>query len=95
EGVAPDEVAFAVADNGIGIEMQYAERIFKPFQRLHGRTTYEGAGIGLSICRRIVDRHQGHIALTSVPGEGTTFTVRLPLTQETAQDSVQHRPKST
>ena len=68
-----------VADNGIGFESKYIDRIFTPFQRLHGRSEYEGTGMGLAICRRIVERHGGSIAVESVPNEGTTFTVWLPV----------------
>ena len=68
-----------IEDNGIGFDARYAERIFQPFQRLHGRSAYEGTGIGLAIARRVVDRHHGTIEARSHPGEGTTFTVRLPL----------------
>jgi signal transduction histidine kinase len=68
-----------VEDNGIGFEEQYLDRVFIPFQRLHGRTEYEGTGIGLAICRKIAERHQGDITARSVPGQGTTFVVTLPL----------------
>ena len=71
----------AVSDNGIGFDEQYANKIFAPFQRLHGRNEYEGSGVGLSVCRRIAERHQGAISASSVPGEGTTFTIRLPTEQ--------------
>lgn len=67
-----------VKDNGIGFEQKYAEKIFTVFQRLHGRSDYEGSGVGLSVVRRIVERHQGTIAVTSQPGVGTTFHVVLP-----------------
>ena len=70
-----------VADNGIGFEMKYAERIFGIFQRLHSRTEFEGTGIGLATCRKIIERHQGEIAVESACGEGTTFTIELPLRQ--------------
>ena len=70
-----------VTDNGIGFEMQYLDRIFKPFQRLHGRQEYEGSGMGLAICRRIVERHSGEITAISSPGEGSTFIVSLPIYQ--------------
>jgi PAS domain S-box-containing protein len=70
-----------VEDNGIGFEAQYAERIFGIFQRLHGRGEFDGTGIGLAICRRIVERHHGKIVAQSVPGEGATFVVTLPRTQ--------------
>ncbi len=68
---------FTVSDNGIGIESQYAERIFGLFQRLHSRGSYEGTGIGLSVCKRIIERHHGRIWLESEPGKGTTFHFTL------------------
>jgi len=67
-----------VEDNGIGFEEKYLDRIFEPFQRLHGRGTYEGTGMGLAICRKIVERHEGNITARSAPGQGTTFIVTLP-----------------
>jgi len=67
-----------VADNGIGFEEKYADRIFTMFERLHGRAKYEGTGIGLAICRKIAQRHGGDIAAAAVPGEGATFTVTIP-----------------
>jgi PAS domain S-box-containing protein len=70
-----------VKDNGIGFDIQYLDRIFKPFQRLHGRQEYEGSGMGLAICRRIVERHSGEITAISAPGEGSTFIVTLPINQ--------------
>ena len=70
-----------VEDNGIGFEEQYAERIFGIFQRLHGRDDYEGTGVGLSICRKICDRHGGDIAAHGRPGEGATFIATLPVVQ--------------
>ena len=70
-----------VKDNGIGFDIQYLDRIFKPFQRLHGRQEYEGSGMGLAICRRIVERHSGEITAISTPGEGSTFIVTLPINQ--------------
>ncbi|HVE11804.1 MAG TPA: ATP-binding protein, partial [Elusimicrobiota bacterium] len=71
-------VEIAVADNGIGFEEKYLDRIFKPFQRLHPMGVYEGSGIGLSICQKIVERHGGMITARSAPGKGTTFLITLP-----------------
>ncbi|MBD3181830.1 PAS domain-containing protein, partial [Candidatus Poribacteria bacterium] len=71
-----------VQDNGIGFDEKYLDRIFTIFQRLHGRFEYEGTGVGLAICRRIVERHNGTITAKSSPGEGSTFIVKLPLSQE-------------
>jgi signal transduction histidine kinase len=68
-----------VADNGIGFDVKYLDRIFVPFERLHGRMEYEGTGMGLAICRKIAERHKGAITAESEPGEGTTFVVTLPL----------------
>ncbi len=67
-----------VEDNGIGFDEQFLDRIFKPFQRLHGRSLYDGTGMGLAICRKIVERHGGKITARSTPGKGSTFIVTLP-----------------
>ena len=75
----PKQVTIIVEDNGIGFEQEYADRIFQPFQRLHGVGRYEGSGIGLAICRRIVERHSGAIAAKSEPGNGARFTIQLPV----------------
>jgi len=69
-------------DSGIGFDERYLEDIFKPFERLHARRAYEGTGMGLSICRRIVERHGGSITARSAPGKGATFIVRLPFVQK-------------
>lgn len=75
------DCTIVVSDNGIGFNENYAEKIFRMFERLHGRAEYEGSGIGLAICRKIVERHGGRIAATSTAGQGATFTVTLPVTQ--------------
>lgn len=91
EGVAPivsitavrhgDEVDLTVADNGIGFDPQYSQRIFRVFERLHGRSEYPGTGIGLALSRKIVERHGGRIAAKATPGEGAAFTASLPTQQ--------------
>lgn len=70
----------SVRDNGIGFDPQYAEKVFTIFQRLNNKKEYKGTGIGLSLCKRIVENHHGSIHASSVPGEGSTFTVYLPAT---------------
>ena len=74
-------VRLTVEDNGIGFDEKYLDRIFTVFQRLHARTEYGGTGIGLAICRKIVERHGGSITARSTPGRGANFIVSMPLKQ--------------
>ena len=76
-----DVCEIMVRDNGVGFDEQYTARIFKPFERLHGRSEYEGTGMGLAICRKIVKRHGGAITVKSRLNEGCEFSVTLPLKQ--------------
>ena len=75
---SPEAWAVTVRDNGIGLEPRFAERIFQVFQRLNPGEKYPGTGIGLAVCRRIVERHGGTIAVESTPGTGAAFTFTLP-----------------
>lgn len=70
-----------IQDNGIGFDEKYTNKIFTVFQRLHGRAEYEGSGVGLAVCRKIVERHNGTIEAKSAPGEGATFIITLPVKQ--------------
>ncbi len=72
-------MTLVVRDNGIGFDPRYSQRIFRVFERLNGRGTYPGTGIGLALCRKIAERHRGTVSAQSVPGEGSIFTVTLPI----------------
>ncbi|WP_128543391.1 PAS domain S-box protein [Larkinella soli] len=72
-------VVVEIADNGIGFDEKYLNRIFQMFQRLYNKDQYEGTGIGLALCRKVVENHQGHITARSTPGVGSTFQVYLPV----------------
>jgi signal transduction histidine kinase len=98
EGVPPEitisgervgeQVRITVADNGIGFEQQYSERIFRVFERLNGRGFYPGTGIGLALCQKIATRHGGEIVAEGRPGQGATFTVTLPIARENDGDQM-------
>jgi light-regulated signal transduction histidine kinase (bacteriophytochrome) len=82
EAQVVDHIAqLTVRDNGIGFDEQYATRIFRAFERLHGARAYPGTGIGLALCRKIVERHHGTITAIGEIDHGATFTIRLPVTQ--------------
>ena len=80
-GAKGSAVQILIRDNGIGFDEKYLDRIFLPFQRLHGRDEYQGSGIGLAICRKIAERHNGSLTATSAPGQGATFILTLPVKQ--------------
>ncbi|MHB8690941.1 MAG: sensor histidine kinase [Solirubrobacteraceae bacterium] len=102
EGVTPEvsidgtvEAGMAeinVRDNGIGFDPRYRGRIFRVFERLHGRSEYPGTGIGLALCRKIAERHGGTVVADGVPDEGATFTVRLPVNRREEVLVADHRP---
>ncbi|WP_439631636.1 PAS domain S-box protein [Gemmata sp.] len=79
DGDAPPRVRYTVRDNGIGFDTKYADRIFQVFQRLHGREEYEGTGVGLAICRKILERHGGTVTAEGRVGAGATFVVTVPV----------------
>jgi len=77
-----DMAAIAVSDNGIGFSQEHAGAIFHTFTRLNSKDKYEGTGLGLALCKKIVERHSGHISAAGEKGRGALFTVILPFTQE-------------
>ena len=81
-GAEIETARLTVQDNGIGFDEKYLDRIFTPFQRLHGRGEYDGTGIGLAVCRKIAERHGGSLTAESRPGEGSTFIATLPVNQD-------------
>jgi PAS domain S-box-containing protein len=105
EGVPPEiEVAATVRDglaevtirdNGLGFDPQYASRIFRAFERLHGTSAYPGTGIGLALCRKIVERHHGTITADSTVGSGATFTITLPVEHVAAPPPTSMFPETT
>jgi signal transduction histidine kinase len=76
-----------VSDDGIGFDEKYLERMFQPFERLHSKQDFEGTGMGLAICRKIVERHQGAITAHSAPGQGASFIVTIPIRQPKEEKS--------
>jgi signal transduction histidine kinase len=86
EAAGPPRCQITVQDDGIGFDEKYLDRIFNVFQRLHGRGEYEGTGMGLAICRKIVERHGGTITAESTPGRGAAFLITLPPAQVNGEE---------
>lgn len=82
----PGGCSLTVADNGVGFDPAYADKLFAPFQRLHRSDEFEGTGIGLALCQRIVARHGGRITATAIPGAGATFRVHLPVSTRATEE---------
>ncbi len=78
DGISTRYCRIYIRDNGIGFDQSYADQVFTMFKRLHASTEYQGTGIGLTICKKIVEQHQGTISVSSVVNEGTTFIINLP-----------------
>jgi signal transduction histidine kinase len=87
DSTAGPNIVLTIEDNGIGFENQFNEQIFTIFQRLHSRNEYEGTGIGLATCRKIVERHGGTISADGCPGEGSKFTITIPQSQVTKEQA--------
>jgi len=82
-------VKISIKDNGVGFDEKHIEKIFKPFERMHSRDEFEGTGIGLAICRKIILRHKGEITVKSKLGKGSSFVVTLPISQNTQEETVE------
>ncbi len=85
EQVKPEYCRISIEDNGIGFDQVYAEQVFDMFRRLHVNKDYEGTGIGLALCKKIVEKHHGFISAESQPNVGSVFTVTLPVEQKIMQ----------
>lgn len=95
QGSAEDYVGLTIEDNGIGFDNQFQEKIFEVFHRLHGRNQYEGTGVGLAICRKIIERHNGRISAYGEPGQGSRFVITLPKRQSQEDDEDSLDPVTT